>query len=242
MSQESSQGQTSRSLAANGTFFRDRMASYRKSIEELEIYANIHASLSDAISGSGRLVDIGNGGSCDYDTRLVREITAIDLFFDEILPGHPPPANVTLKKGSALDLPEPDQSYDCAVMAMLIHHLVGTNVDECLKNVRRALREAHRVLRPGGKIVVAESCVGPFFYQFERLVFPLVSPVINALIEHPATIQYTPQMLRAEIENVFEGPVEMKEIPRGQWLLHYGFKFPCALSPARPFQFCASRR
>src|SRR3954447_13991945 len=109
MSQESSQGQTSRSLAANGTFFRDRMASYRKSIEELEIYANIHASISEAITGSGRLVDIGNGGSCDYYAQLVPAITAVDLFFDEIPAGYLQPANVALKKGSALDLPEPDQ-------------------------------------------------------------------------------------------------------------------------------------
>ena len=234
--------QTDRSLKANGSFFRDRLTEYRQSIEELETYANIHTSINEAIAGAGRLIDIGNGGACDYDTRLVREITAVDLFFDEMPPDYRQPENVTLKTGSALDLPEPDQSYDCAVMAMLIHHLVGKSVNESLENLRRALREAHRVVRPGGRIVVAESCVGPWFYRFERLVFPLASPAINALMDHPATIQYTPQMLRAEIEQAFEGPVEMEEIPRGRWLMHYGYKFPCALSPARPFRFCTTRR
>ena len=237
-----SHSQSGRSVKANVAFFRNQLDSYRANIQRLETYERIRKSINEAIVGARRVVDIGNGGVCDYDTELVGEITAIDLFFDDMPPGYAIPENVTLKTGSALDLAEPDQSFDCAVMVMLIHHLVGKDVGECIENTRRALREAHRVLRPGGKLIVTESCVAPWFYRFERLVFPLVAPVIGSLTGHPATIQYPPQMLRAEIERVFGGTVEVDEIPRGRWVLQYGCKFPSALTPARPFRFCAKRR
>ena len=145
MSPKTNHSQTGRSVKANVDFFRDKMDSYRDKIENLETYARIRTSINEAIAGAGRVIDIGNGGVCDYDTTLVREITAIDLFFDEMPPGYSIPGNVRLKQGSALDLPEPDASFDCAVMAMLIHHLVGKDVSECIENIRRALREAHRV-------------------------------------------------------------------------------------------------
>lgn len=238
---KTSHSQSGRSMKANVAFFRDQHDSYRANIHGLDTYAHIRKSINEAIAGASRVVDIGNGGVCDYDTELVKEITAIDLFFDDMPAGYAIPPNVMLKTGSALDLPEPSQSFDCAVMVMLIHHLVGNDVNECVENIRRALREAHRVLRPGGKLIVSESCVSPWFYNFERLVFPLVAPVIGSLTGHPATIQYPPQMLRAEIEQIFEGTVEVEEIPRGRWILQYGYRFPSVLTPARPFQFCAKR-
>ncbi len=237
-----SHSQSGRSVKANVAFFRDQHDSYRANIQGLETYAHIRKSINEAIAGSRHVIDIGNGGVCDYDTNLVGEITAIDLFFDDMPAGYTIPANVTLKTGSALDLPEPGQSFDCAVMVMLIHHLVGNDVTECIENIRRALREAHRVLRPGGRLIVSESCVSSWFYNFERLVFPLVAPVIGSLTGHPATIQYPPQLLGAEIERIFGGAVEVEEIPCGRWILQYGYRFPSIFTPARPFQFCAKRR
>ena len=239
---KTSHNQSGRSVKANVAFFRDQHDSYRANIQGLETYARIRKSINEAIAGAKRVVDIGNGGVCDYDTELVEEITAIDLFFDDMPEGYVTPGNVTLKAGSALDLPEPDESFDCAVMVMLVHHLVGSDVNECVENIRRALREAHRVLRPGGRLIVFESCVSSWFYNFERLVFPLVAPVIGSVTGHPATLQYPPRMLRDEIELVFGGTVEVEEIPRGTWILQYGHQFPSALTPSRPFRFGAKRQ
>ena len=38
-------------------------------------------------------------------------------------------------------------------------------------NVRRAIAEAERVLEPGGRLIVAESCVPAWFYPVERALF-----------------------------------------------------------------------
>ena len=83
---------------------------------------------------------------------------AVDLFLDQLPASHFPP-NVTPRRGDALDLDEPDGSYDVVLEALLYHHLVGSRPADSIANIRRAIAEAERVLRPGGRLVVAESCV-----------------------------------------------------------------------------------
>jgi ubiquinone/menaquinone biosynthesis C-methylase UbiE len=56
---------------------------------------------------------------------------------------------VTLTQGHATDLPYPNTSFDCVVSSLLFHHL-----DE--EQTRRAAREVIRVLRPGGRFLVAD--------------------------------------------------------------------------------------
>lgn len=56
---------------------------------------------------------------------------------------------VELREGLAQQLPLVDNSVDAVVMTLVLHHL-----DAATK--RAALEEARRVLRPGGRIVVAD--------------------------------------------------------------------------------------
>jgi ubiquinone/menaquinone biosynthesis C-methylase UbiE len=56
---------------------------------------------------------------------------------------------VELVEGMADDLPFNDQSFDRVVTSLLLHHLEP-------KTKRKALAEAHRVLRPGGRLHVAD--------------------------------------------------------------------------------------
>jgi hypothetical protein len=62
---------------------------------------------------------------------------------------------------------------------------------------------------------------------------------VDRLTGHPATIQYPPALLAASIERVFGSAPEVIEIPRGAWILQFGYKYPSALTPARPFRFIA---
>jgi SAM-dependent methyltransferase len=54
--------------------------------------------------------------------------------------------NVVLDRGNAEALPYPDGHFDAVYGSSVLHHL----------NLDTALREAHRVLRPGGRLVFAE--------------------------------------------------------------------------------------
>ena len=138
---------------------------------ELDTYRLIREAVTREVAGTGRLLDVGNGGVFDYDTTQVEEIVAVDLFLDQLPASHFPP-NVTPRKGDALALDEPDGSYDVVLEALLYHHLVGTRPSDSIVNIRSAIAEAERVLRPGGRLVVAESCVPAWFYGFERADVP----------------------------------------------------------------------
>lgn len=229
--------QSEASREKNIAFFRDHRLAYDKGVQDLDTYVTIRRSLDEALRGLGRMLDVGNGGVFDYDTSLVREIVALDLFLDEV-PGLAFPANVIPRSGSALEIPEPDGSFDAVLLAMLIHHLVGRTARESLENVRQAVREAFRVLRPGGRLVILESCVPRWFYQFELAVFPVAVSLVNAILSHPATLQYPISML-GEIVRIHSSEVSVTRIPKGRWVLQYGFKFPSVLTPVCPYRLVA---
>lgn len=171
----------------------------------------------------------------EYDTTVVGSIVAVDLFLDQLPESHFP-SNVDPRRGDALALDLPEESFDAVLHAFLYHHLVGRRPAEMIANTRRALDEAHRVLKPGGKLIVAESCVQGWFYPLELLLFrPLTllekTPLLGG---HPATFQLTRDRLRRQVEERFaverDYPIET-----GRWISQFGRRWPTALTPARQF-------
>ncbi len=233
----SQSAQTDGSVDGNVSYFRNHHTGYARYIQELDTYQAIRRSTDEAIRGIGCLLDIGNGGVFDYETSLVGRIEALDLFLEDFQEGGVVPGNVTFRTGSALEIPSPSAAYDGVLMVMLIHHLVAGTVRESLRNARRAFSEAWRVLRPGGRLIIVESCVPRWFYQFERLVFPVAAPIIGRLLDHPATIQYPPSLVAGLLAEATGSPVETARIPKGVWVLQYGFKVPALLTPACPYRF-----
>ena len=155
--------QTELSQKKNEEFFLNHIEAYGDMVGTLDSYANIYSAVNEHVNGIESLADIGNGGVFSYDPSLVKKITAIDLFLDSLDPKRYPP-NVVLKQGDALALSDPDNSYDAVLFVMLIHHLVGKNYQETHENMDRCLKEAFRVLRPGGRLIIVESCVPTWLY------------------------------------------------------------------------------
>jgi SAM-dependent methyltransferase len=187
------------------------------------------------------MLDVGNGGVFQYDTGLIEEIVAVDLFLDR-LPASHFPANVTPRKGDALALTEPDRSYDAVLHALLYHHLVGARADDLLENVRRAMAEAARVLVPGGRLIVAESCVPEWFYRVERVLFRALGLVARTplLGGHPPTMQLPFDRLVALVDEHVEIERAYK-VPPGRWTTQFGRRWPTALTPARAFMVVARK-
>jgi SAM-dependent methyltransferase len=224
-------GQDTTSAEQNAEFFaREKHA---RDVAELDTYRLIREAVTREVAGTGWLLDVGNGGVFDYDTTQVGEIVAVDLFLDRLPASHFPP-NVTARKGDALALDEPDGSYEAVLEALLYHHLVGSRADDSIVNVRRAIAEAERVLRPGGRLIVAESCVPRWFYGVERVLFrPLTAVARTRLLGgHPAVLQLHFALLqeliaeRLQIERAYRVPV-------GRWIPQFGVRWPSALTPAR---------
>lgn len=235
----SGSAQSRSSVDANRRWFADN-ASYAEGIARLETYRTIRAAIDEQVTGVGRLLDIGNGGVFDYDTSRAREIVAVDLFLDDAPPESAPP-NVTFRRGDALALDEPDGSYDAVLVALVLHHLVGEHPGDLVPNLRRAIAEAHRVLRPGGRLIVVESCVPAWFHAVERVMFrPLTLLAGTRLLSHPATMQLPARDIGALMAERF-APVQGRELPVGRWILQFGRRWPSALTPARPWLLTGSR-
>jgi SAM-dependent methyltransferase len=221
------------SATLNAEFFaRD---THGRDVAELDTYLQIGAALNRELAGVDRLLDVGNGGVFEYDTRLAREILAVDLFLDQ-LPASHFPDNVTPRTGDALDLAVPDASHDAVLHALLYHHLVGATPEEMVANVRRAIAEAERALEPGGRLVVAESCVPGWFYPVEKLLFrPLVLLARTPLLGgHPAVIQLPFDALVGLVAERLE-IVAAYQVPIGRWITQFGRRWPTALTPARAY-------
>lgn len=72
---------------------------------------------------------------------------------------------VHLVCGSAFDLPFPDASYDAVICALGTHHM----------DVPRMLAEMRRVLRPGGRLALADVGASPFWRSIAgRLVLRIL--------------------------------------------------------------------
>ena len=232
-------GQTAAAAAKNQSFFaaNDR---YAERIARLETYRNIRAAIEPQLIGMRRLLDVGNGGVFEYDTRLVDRITAVDLFLDEAMVDRLP-FNVTPRRGDALALDLPDEGFDGVLLSNLLHHLVGSRADDVVKNARRALEECHRVMRPGGRLVVVESCVPRWFYAVERVLYGGLAAVARTrLMKHPPTVQLPAETLTTLARERF-ADVGVQRIPVGLVLLQLGHRWPSALTPARPYLLTAKR-
>ena len=227
------------SVARNREFFAGER--WAQQISEIDTYRLIRTAIEGELAGTVRLLDVGNGGVFEYDPGLVDEIVAVDLFLSRI-PADEFPPNVTARDGDALRLREEDASYDAVLHSFLYHHLVGDTPRALLANVRQAIAEAHRVLRPGGRLIVPEGCVPHWFYGFEKVAFrPLVGLSKTRLLGgHPATLLLPFDDVVSLVGERLD--VERAErIPVGRWVSHFGRRWPAVLTPARPYILVATK-
>ncbi len=204
---------------------------YIASQSRLEHYQHIKRIVERELKGVARLLDIGNGGFFNYDTGLVEQVTAVDLFLSD---GPGPFPNSTFRRGSLLALPFPAGAFDCILLQNVFHHVTGRSVGQNHHNLDVGLREIHRCLAPAGKIVIVESTVGRLFYQIERALFRPALAIKRA--GHPVTFQFTSRHIVESAERAGFAVEELTYVPTGTYVLQMGYKWPSALTPVKPIK------
>jgi len=105
-----------------------------------------------ALPSNARVVDIA-GGSGWYASRIVRAaavtVVGLDISTSMIEQRSEDPMLVDNVVGDMEALPFEDDSFDAALFVGALHHV---------PDPLQALREAARVVRPGGKLFAAEPC------------------------------------------------------------------------------------
>ena len=202
----------------------------------LVCYQNMRRSVEHEIRGVEALLDVGNGGFFNYDTSLVKHVTAVDLFLPD---GPGPDPNTAYRRGSVLELPFPDDSFDCVLAQNVLHHVTGRTGRENHANLDAAVGEMYRCLRAGGKAVLIESTVNAAFHWFEGLVFRGARWI--TIGGHPLTFQFTPRhIIRSGLAAGFRVE-EFAYVPRGWCVLQFGYRWPSLLTPARPIKLILTR-
>ncbi|MDB5611426.1 MAG: ubiE/COQ5 methyltransferase family protein [Bradyrhizobium sp.] len=234
---ETDLGQSEASAESNASYFLNHLSEYNNSVKNIDTYKTIHDFISAKVAGTNDLLDIGNGGVFAYDTSGVGSITAIDLFLGDL---HPHvvskhfPQNCHPVQGSALALPEPDGKFDMALMVMLLHHLTSTDWKSSWANAQIAIDEAWRVLKPGGRLLIVESCVPWWFFHIEKPALWALSRAIRSVFAHPVTLQFPIDLIADELGKKSDN-VKVTVIPKGKFVLQFGFRVPSYLTPVIPF-------
>ncbi len=122
------------------------------------------------LTGEEVIADLG-GGTGLYASALApyaREVTVIDESA-KMLSRVPSMENVSTLRADIRSIPIADSRFDAATMIDVVHHV---------RSAERAVAEAHRVLKPSGRLLVmdfdARSIRTKLLWPFEMLLFGYV--------------------------------------------------------------------
>src|ERR1700737_740506 len=79
---------------------------------------------------------------------------------------------------------------------------------------------------------------GGWFFRLKKPALWFLSRSFKSIFSHPITLQFPASMIKAELEKKTR-KVKVTEIPKGKFVLQFGFKVPSFLTPAVPFAFDA---
>lgn len=133
----------------------------------------------------------GTGASASCYERAGARVTGVDFSAGMVAEGRRRYPHLKLVEGDAMALPFPDESFDVATISFGLRNVADPGV---------ALAEMHRVVKPGGKLVVCEFSTppaaalrGPYHYYLSR-VLPAIARVSSS---NPAAYDYLAESILA---------------------------------------------
>lgn len=175
------------SVRQQAEFFNGLGLEYIDTVERE--YSAIYTRTLNAVNGHirGDLLDIGSGGVNIFSS------SGDHIFYDisqVLLSSH---SSLRVCGESAM-LPFLSDSFDTVLFHFSIHHFAQESFYLTIDYIKKAIQEAKRVLRPEGKIIIAENCVSGFVEMAESLLFPLVSQSLE-ILNYPPVFLFSEKRL-----------------------------------------------
>jgi len=149
-------------------YWRKKVASFLPKKENLRVLDLATGTADQLISLLKHSKNISSSAGIDLSGEMLR----IGIFKVEKTPFAD---RIALRKGSALDIPFPQESFDCVTLSFGIRNV--TDVNLCLTQILR-------VLKPGGRALILETSVpaSSFLRFFHKIHIRKILPFIGGLV------------------------------------------------------------
>lgn len=186
-----------------------------------QLYKNIESELNQNLRGV--VLDIGSANVFGYDVNKLQQVIAVDLSFDDETQDSEKIKHIV---GDARDLRDIDSdSCDSVIMQFLLHHIVEKSKKLTDNSVLACLKEARRVLKPEGRLIIIEMLVLPFIEFVEDILYA-VNHRLLGLINRPMVKFYSKKGLLLKLRSAGFEQIRTKKIAMGKWIDPFGALFP----------------
>ena len=134
----------------------------------------------------GDVLDVGCGSRVFYRTDNLRSWTGVDLSYRMIQGIHFENARKQLDarfcQADISNLPFQKNSFDTVCAIFILHHVGARNRQTSIRRIGTALRSLREVLRPTGRLIVAENAAGPLEWAYHatyQVTYPIVKKLFN---------------------------------------------------------------
>lgn len=218
--------------------FFDEWNTYHETVKGIDTWKLYGEAIAKHIK-DGVILDIGNGGIFNYDTTKAKRIIALDLS-PNLISNASEAKNIEYRVGNIIELDMHEPEFDQAVMDMLIHHLADKKISITRNNVLKAFKNTYNVLKPGGELIIMESCLPKFFEVNEKLFFPLFR-LLTSILKHPIVFQWNWNSLVVLLKEAGFKNVTLDPVNLGKRIIHLGIKIPTKISPVKAFLIKATK-